>query len=82
MLAAIFIKGDFHYTDQGLFDRGHLRFFCKNNMQDLFEQNGLIVKRFSFRLAKLRKVLNLITFGLFEEFMVKQYLVVACKPSS
>jgi SAM-dependent methyltransferase len=82
MFAAIFVKGDFRYTDQGLFDRGHLRFFCKKNMRELFEKNGLIVERFSFRLAKLRKVFNIITGGLFEEFMVKQYLVVACKPSS
>ena len=79
MFFAISIRGDFRYTDEGLFDRGHLRFFCKKNMRELFEQNGLKVEGFHFRLAKLRKVLNIVSFGLLEEFLVKQYLLKIIK---
>lgn len=82
LFIAIFIKGDFRYTSEGLFDRGHLRFFCKKNMLNLFEQNGMTAVRFSYNLAKLRKVINIITFGLLEELLVKQYLITATKPSN
>lgn len=80
MLVALLIKGDFRYTAEGLFDRGHLRFFCKKNMRNLFEQNGLETVRFSCKPAKLRKYINIITLGLFEELLVKQYLITARKP--
>jgi len=80
LFVAIFIKGDFRYNNEGLFDRGHLRFFCRKNMADLFELNGLNEVRFFYKLAKLRKIINIITLGLLEEILVKQYLITARKP--
>jgi SAM-dependent methyltransferase len=79
LFIAIFVKGNFRYTSEGLFDRGHLRFFCKKNMISLFEQSGTKVVKLSFNLAKLRKFINIVTFGLLEELLVKQYLITAKK---
>ncbi len=79
LFLAIFVKGDFRYATEGLLDRGHLRFFCKKNIRDLFDPDVFVVNAFHYRLAKLRKVINAVTFGLLEEFLVKQYLVVAGK---
>lgn len=80
LFIAVFIKGDFRYNNEGLFDRGHLRFFCRKNMRSLFEQNGLQDVCFFFNLAKLRKLINVVTFGILEELLVKQYLISARKP--
>lgn len=80
LFVAIFIKGDFRYNSEGLFDQGHLRFFCKKNMLHLLEQSGLKDVCFFFKLAKLRKLINIVTLGLLEEILVKQYLITARKP--
>ena len=38
-------KGDFRYVDAGILDRTHLRFFCKKNILELFEDNGYKVEK-------------------------------------
>ena len=82
----IFLKGDFAYEKQGLFDKTHLRFFCKKNIEQLFSTNCLRVESI-IPIDKLwddgkvykKKVFNKITFGIFEEFLTLQYIVVAKK---
>lgn len=39
-LIDIVIKGDFAYTDSGILDRTHLRFFTKKSILQLFEETG------------------------------------------
>ena len=75
----IIIAGDFQYQSEGLLDKGHLRFFCKKNMAHLLQQSGFQVVKFDFRIQKIRKLLYYITFGLLEQFLVKQYLIVGRK---
>jgi SAM-dependent methyltransferase len=75
----LLIFGDFQYQSDGLLDRGHLRFFCKKNMMHLIRQAGFQVVRTDFRLQKLRKVFYFLSFGLAEQFLVKQYLISARK---
>ncbi len=80
ILLKIVGKGDFAYaSDGGILDNTHLRFFCKKNMLDLFEVAGFTVAKIQFKLPFIKKVLNLVTFGIFEQFFVKQYLLVARK---
>ena len=77
----IFMKGSFEYTDFGLFDKTHLRFFCKKDILSMLSQAGLIVESVTpaFKFYKKSKVylLNTITFGLFEQFLALQYAVHA-----
>jgi 2-polyprenyl-3-methyl-5-hydroxy-6-metoxy-1,4-benzoquinol methylase len=40
MVKHVLIGGNFTYTDTGLFDRTHLRFFTRASMLDLFEKAG------------------------------------------
>ncbi len=85
-LYKIYIKGDFGYEKQGLFDRTHLRFFCKKNMVQLFSMPFLKVKNV-VPIQKLRgrkklsmnNIVNTCTFGLFEQFLTIQYIIVAEK---
>lgn len=39
------LNGDFTYSDSGLLDRTHLRFFTRKTMIELFENNGLLINQ-------------------------------------
>ena len=84
-LFPIFFKGTFEYTDKGIFDKTHMRFFCKKNMIKLAEHGGhlkieKVIPIQNFGKANLkRKIFNQVTLKLFEEFTTTQYLIKAVK---
>ncbi len=74
----IFIKGDFGYEESGIFDNTHLRFYCRKNIKELLETSGFktIIELGSIKKYKgnsISKIINKITFGIFEEFFSYQY---------
>ncbi|CEG12613.1 Methyltransferase type 11 (fragment) [groundwater metagenome] len=78
----LIINNDFKYVEAGILDKTHLRFFCKKNMIDLFNSSDLKIKnilRIPNTLSKKRILLNFISFGLFREFFVTQYLIIGIK---
>jgi len=75
----IFLSGDFRYDEAGILDKTHLRFFCKKNSVDLMRQADLMIGRVTFSLCRERNIMNKMSLGLFEEFIVDQYLIVATK---
>jgi 2-polyprenyl-3-methyl-5-hydroxy-6-metoxy-1,4-benzoquinol methylase len=78
----IIVRGDFAYTDIGVLDRTHLRFFCRRNILALLTGAGGQVERISSDLnfkTNLRSRPNRLTFGLFQEFLATQYLVMVRK---
>ncbi|WP_445718537.1 class I SAM-dependent methyltransferase [Flavobacterium sp.] len=77
-LNKIFIKGDFGYEESGIFDTTHLRFYCRKNIKELLESSGFktIIEQGSiknYRGNSITKIINKITFGIFEEFFSYQY---------
>ncbi|MES2850496.1 MAG: methyltransferase domain-containing protein [Bacteroidota bacterium] len=84
-LFPIVLKGNFEYTDKGIFDKTHMRFFCKKNMIKLVEHGGhlkieKIIPIQNFGKANLkRKLFNKLTLKIFEEFTTTQYLIKAVK---
>lgn len=79
VVRSLLVHGDFRYADAGILDRTHLRFFCRKNMVELV--GG------AFEIVAIRRVpelargevawFNRLTFRLFEEFLVLQYIIVA-----
>jgi len=67
------------YTDYGLFDRTHLRFFSLRTMDQLLAQAGYRVFRREPRIiASMKmKILNTLCFGHLEEFLTLQYILLA-----
>lgn len=83
-LYKIVFKGDFKYEESGIFDYTHVRFYCRKNIQVLLETAGYtILKQESsiknYQGESLSKLINLITFGIFEEFFSTQYFFVVRK---
>jgi 2-polyprenyl-3-methyl-5-hydroxy-6-metoxy-1,4-benzoquinol methylase len=80
----ILIRGDFTYTETGLFDRTHLRFFTRSTMLAMFASEGYVTERIvptgtSERLSArtIRRLLP--RFG--EELSTLQYIILA-RPAS
>jgi 2-polyprenyl-3-methyl-5-hydroxy-6-metoxy-1,4-benzoquinol methylase len=82
IIKTIFIDGDFKYTDAGILDQTHLRFFCKKNMIELFEKYNFKIVHMSSSIEKTgfkSKIFNNLTRRIFEEFLTEQYYIVADK---
>ncbi|MBD3809812.1 MAG: class I SAM-dependent methyltransferase [Sulfuricurvum sp.] len=84
ILKSIIFNGDFKYEEAGILDKTHLRFFCRKNIIELLENADLkvdiITSTFDRETIKSKKhLLNKITFGLFHDFFVYQFLAVARK---
>lgn len=83
-LNKIFLKGDFRYEESGIFDYTHMRFYCKKNIEELIYNSGYTIINTQSSIVKYKgfsftKILNFITFNLFEEFFSYQYFFVANK---
>lgn len=84
-LVSIFLKGRFKYTTEGIFDKTHIRFFCKEDMIELIEAvEGLKIEKVSpihLLISKnsKREIFNKITFNKFEEFVSVQFIFSVVK---
>jgi len=75
----IFIKGDFRYEESGIFDYTHVRFIAKN-IKEMIEAADLKVIHCEGSIKNYNgnstaKIINKVTFGLFEEFFSTQYFL-------
>jgi 2-polyprenyl-3-methyl-5-hydroxy-6-metoxy-1,4-benzoquinol methylase len=86
-LGKIIFKGDFSYQPAGgIMDKTHVRFFCKKNIYQLLNTPALSTfycqPNFMLKVlpeGKKRRIINLLTFGLFENFLAVQYIFIARK---
>ncbi len=86
-LSKIFFFGDFRYNPEGgILDKTHLRFFCKKNAMNLGNTDKLktisyhssIDLKNDFAMVR-RRIINIITLGLFKEFLTIQHIIIAKK---
>ncbi|MEO6231575.1 MAG: methyltransferase domain-containing protein [Ferruginibacter sp.] len=80
-LYSILFKGSFAYTSHGIFDKTHMRFFCKKDMINLVKsveqlkiEEIMPIQNFGTQNYK-RKIFNKLTLKIFEEFTTSQYLI-------
>jgi 2-polyprenyl-3-methyl-5-hydroxy-6-metoxy-1,4-benzoquinol methylase len=84
-IAPLLIRGRWEYTDTGLLDRTHLRFFTRTSMIELFRATGysidsitaLDVSRSGLKGVGLRAVLAPFGRTTSEEFRALHYVIVA-----
>jgi 2-polyprenyl-3-methyl-5-hydroxy-6-metoxy-1,4-benzoquinol methylase len=84
-LYSILFKGRFNYTTQGIFDKTHMRFFCKKDMVDLINsveslkiEDIMPIQNVDNKNPK-RKLFNKLSFKIFEEFFTPQYIFKVIK---
>lgn len=78
------LSGNFEYSDSGILDKTHLRFFTKKSMRKMIEDSGLsIVKCKPTNLSGRSRssIINRITLGVFEDFLAVQYIIKSTKNS-
>jgi len=79
----LILKGQWNYTESGVLDKTHLRFFAKKNMIQLFQSAGFEIKLITpkFKLQKKNRynTLNKITLRFLENFLTFQYTIKAQK---
>jgi len=85
VLLPLIFKGTWTYTNSGILDRTHLRFFTKKSMEDMFLRSGYEVIQVKptgpihFRSVKSKAgyvmcLLNMLAFGKLQEFISHQYI--------
>jgi len=74
------VHGRWDYTDEGILDRTHLRFFTRSSMKTMFQESGYLVDTMVGINAtgSLKfKLMNLLTFGRWSDMKYLQFAVVA-----
>lgn len=73
------LRGRWDYADSGILDSTHLRFFTKSTFFEMLHKANYKIVWESMVVHGKKKVVNLITFGIFSEFLTTQIMVMAKK---
>lgn len=81
ILKSLVFKGQWEYTDLGILDRTHLRFFTLKTIEDMFYETGFEIQKIikKKRCRKALKVINRLIFNRLIDFLVMQYRIVGIK---
>ncbi|MHB8742008.1 MAG: class I SAM-dependent methyltransferase [Sulfuricaulis sp.] len=80
ILFNLVLKGRWHYEDSGLLDRGHLRFFTRTEIVNLFAQAGLTIESIRGNQDKYsfwKRLAVVVPMALIPDLSVCQFLVRA-----
>lgn len=77
------LRGRWDYADQGILDKTHLRFFCLNNIKEMFQGARFEIEDIKRNIVSARglRILNFLLFNRLIEFLTQQYYVTAKKRS-
>lgn len=79
IIADLTLYGRWDYTDSGILDSTHLRFFTKSTFYEMLHKANYKVGWDLMVIHGKKKVVNLMTFGFFSEFFATQIMVMAKK---
>ena len=77
ILKDLIFFGNWEYSQSGILDRTHLRFFTKKTLKKIFEKEKLnieMLKKYPIDYSGKAKILNKISFNLFSDFLTQQYI--------
>ena len=70
--------GTWTYTERGVLDRTHLRFFTRRSMRGFFADNGWSVESVTgINMIRRERLLSTLTAHFLDDFLFPQYVVVA-----
>ena len=71
--------GRWTYTEEGILDRTHLRFFTRKTAIELIASAGFEIRKVSANYGPKRHLFNRLTLGIFRNLLARQYLIHAYK---
>ena len=71
--------GRWTYTEEGILDRTHLRFFTRRTAVELISSAGFEIRKVSANYGPKRHLFNRLTLGIFRNLLARQYLIHAYK---
>jgi 2-polyprenyl-3-methyl-5-hydroxy-6-metoxy-1,4-benzoquinol methylase len=78
--APLIFHGRWDYTDAGILDKTHIRFFTRQSAAQLLTHPGLCAPEFlavNFNMRTRKGIFNMLTAGRFNEFVTYQHLLSA-----
>lgn len=82
-LLSLLFMGKWEYTEQGLLDKTHLRFFTKKSACQLMQTDGMVITGLIYNDLKkpmIIRILNYITINMAKDFLTMQYVIPSRKP--
>jgi SAM-dependent methyltransferase len=74
----LLIQNKWEYTNSGILDNTHLRFFVRDTAIELMQSSGLTIDRvIPNKIGRKGSIFNTLSLGIFESFLALQYLIVA-----
>ncbi len=75
----LLFRGRWTYTEEGILDRTHLRFFTRSTAVKLISGAGFVIRKVSANYGPKRLLFNRLTVGIFRNLLARQYLIHAYK---
>jgi 2-polyprenyl-3-methyl-5-hydroxy-6-metoxy-1,4-benzoquinol methylase len=76
-------RGRWTYTERGILDRTHVRFFTRRSMREFFTDNGWSVESVTgINMPRRDKLLSALSARLLDDFLWPQYVVVGRPPQA
>jgi 2-polyprenyl-3-methyl-5-hydroxy-6-metoxy-1,4-benzoquinol methylase len=69
------VLNKWEYTQAGILDRTHIRFFTLHTIQDMVHRSSLTIERLHCSMGPETKILNSMTLSLFRNILTFRYLV-------
>lgn len=79
VLIPLLLLGRFQYEEEGILDRGHLRFFTRSSLYDLFASASLRINCCLQAIGPKARIVNSLTLGLLEGLLTRKYIVSSQK---
>lgn len=77
VIAPLIFNGKWEYTESGIMDKTHLRFFTKVTALELIHRSHLNLISISYLMGKKSKLLSNLTANITREFLATQFLIQA-----
>jgi O-antigen biosynthesis protein len=83
VIADLTLRGNWSYTDAGIMDRTHLRFFTRKSCHSMLADGGFtVISTHQLISGRRYQLLNRLTLGTLEDFLGSQMVVLAGKCNS
>ena len=81
VLKRIIFRKEFRYSQEGILDVDHIRFFCRRDVEWMLKVSGYKIEKFTRKYSgsKILRALNVLLFGALNDLLAEQFIILARK---